>query len=159
MSEESLRPSVVYRTGRLTKEDYDEAIETLVCARDEDPSKCCGSCGDGGHTAETCHHNPLVLARLGAKKEFEYRCFHCGEVFNGNAAQEHFGKTECEDPSCLSAALARNKELEAVVLDILVDCSRQPFVGTPALTLIKRKALAALNEQGPGAPDFEGDGG
>lgn len=102
-AERAARPSVVYRTGRLTKEDYNEAIETLIGARDEDPSKMCGSCHDTGHTAETCHHNPLVLARRGGKKEHEFRCFHCGGVFEDSVAQEHFGRNEYEEPACIKA--------------------------------------------------------
>jgi hypothetical protein len=54
-----LTHSVVYRTGPLTLEDYDEAIEALKDARAElehfengGAVPCCGVCQDTGHTAD-----------------------------------------------------------------------------------------------------------
>lgn len=105
-----LQPSVIYRTGPLTSEDYDEAIEGLVAARkafDETPGGC-PVCWDSGHFADQCHHNPLLIAReYAANRDAQYwRCFHCGEVFSIEqeaAAREHFGKSEDEVARCLSA--------------------------------------------------------
>lgn len=143
-SKHTIEPSVVYRTGRLIKRDYDEAIETLIGARDEDPSKMCGSCHDTGHTAETCHHNPLVLARRGAKKEHEFRCFHCGYVFTGDAAQEHFGQTEHDEPACLQAT---NKALLEALNDIHM---RAYYEDEPSRNMarIENIAFAAIKSAG-----------
>lgn len=64
MTEPDMR-SVVYREGPLTADDYAEAIADLQRAAEQDKcrSMCCSVCEDTGHTAEHCHHNPLVLAR------------------------------------------------------------------------------------------------
>jgi hypothetical protein len=98
---EGPEPSVVYREGPLTERDYDEAIEYLQEAKRLGISGC--PCGDSGHSASYCHHNPLLQARRGARKDKEFRCFHCGEVFTGEAeARKHFGKDETDDPACAS---------------------------------------------------------
>ena len=101
---------VCYREGPLAAEDYDEAIESMQAAKASlaDPAPVCAVCHDGGHTAEECHHNPLVLARRFVHhKEFAFwRCFHCDEVFplsDPEAAQDHFGKAEDEVARCLAA--------------------------------------------------------
>jgi len=62
--ERFLRASVIYR-DTLTDHDYEEAILALHQAmRQADLLRVgCAICEDTGHTAEQCHHNPLLLAR------------------------------------------------------------------------------------------------
>lgn len=100
--------SVVHREGRPTAEDYSEAIEALMDARNqlEPDGRNCVVCGDSGHQAWECHHNPLVMARrFSAIMHAElWRCFHCNELFSSEAtAREHFGKAEDEIARCLLA--------------------------------------------------------
>lgn len=47
---------------RFTKEQYDQAIEALQEGRRqlEPDGYCCSVCGDSGHMAFECGHNPLV---------------------------------------------------------------------------------------------------
>jgi ribosomal protein L37AE/L43A len=96
---------VVYRTGRLTVEDYEEAIEALRDGQSqlEPDGRPCAVCHDGGHQAQECHHNPLVLARnYIAITSGVWVCFHCGVRFTDEAtAREHFGTSEEEIARCL----------------------------------------------------------
>ncbi len=87
--------SVIYRTG-LEDRDYDEAIEALQDAKkqrkDGNLSKGCTVCWDSGHTADQCHHNPLVMARRAVATTRVWRCYHCDAVFTDyDKAAEHFG--------------------------------------------------------------------
>lgn len=107
---EPLEPSVVYRTGPLTDRDYDEAIEYLQEAKRLGITGC--PCGDSGHSAEQCHHNPLVQARRGASKETEFKCYHCGFIFGEDDARAHFGNSESEIASCLQGT-AQQMAVEA----------------------------------------------
>ena len=97
--------SVVYRTGGFSTEDYDEAIQMLQDAKTQlypGDYRTCMCCGDSGHQAFTCHHNPLVRAREGVKKEYRWRCYHCDWVFDDFAeAEEHFGRRGDDGPKCL----------------------------------------------------------
>lgn len=93
--------SVIYRTG-LTDHDYDEAIEALQDAKRQkgNESKGCSICFDSGHTAEQCHHNPLVMARRAVAAAKVWRCYHCDSVFTDyEKAAEHFGRRG-DDPKC-----------------------------------------------------------
>lgn len=93
--------SVIYRTG-LEARDYREAIQALKDAMKQDKhrSEGCTVCYDSGHTAEQCHHNPLVMARRAAKSVRVWRCFHCDAVFtDAEKAAEHFGRRD-EAPAC-----------------------------------------------------------
>lgn len=97
-----LQSSVVYREGPLTPEDYQEAIDFLVEAKKnlESGHNYC-PCGDDC-SINSCYHNPLVMARRGADKRNEYRCFHCGEVFTADEdCREHFGEKQDALPVCL----------------------------------------------------------
>lgn len=99
---DGLRPSVVYREGPLTPEDYQEAIDFLVEAKQnlESGHHFC-PCGDAC-SINSCHHNPLVMARREAKKQEEFRCFHCGGVFTTDEdCREHFGEKQDALPACL----------------------------------------------------------
>jgi hypothetical protein len=81
----------IYRESPMTVEDYDEAIEDLEAARDclEQNGYSC-ACGDCG--MNDCRHNPLAMARFVVTKLKLFRCYHCGETFEGgNDADEHFG--------------------------------------------------------------------
>jgi hypothetical protein len=104
--------SVCYRTGPLTDADYDEAIEALRNAKEHDQSKGCTVCSDSGHGAETCHHNPLVLARRWARATSVWVCWHCGfEATNAEDARAHFGLGEEHEPKCLSLLSRQVEEL------------------------------------------------
>lgn len=93
--------SVIYRTG-FSNLDYDEAIAALRDAKKQPKhlSQGCTVCCDSGHTAEQCHHNPLVMARRAVAAIRVWRCYHCDNVFTDyEKAAEHFGK-RTELPKC-----------------------------------------------------------
>lgn len=108
-----IQPSVAYRENPPTVEDYAEAVELLTFAMrglagELSESRGCLCCGDSGHTAATCHHNPLLLARAFAvyRDRNYWRCFHCGDVFalgQEELARDHFGKGEDEAAACIRA--------------------------------------------------------
>ena len=107
MVDESMM-GVIYRAGPLTVADYDEAIADLTNARDQiasmdrnEAQRGCDVCCDSGHTAEHCHHNPLIVARRRIDDEHAWRCYHCGFVARtSEAAQQHFGKSERDLAAC-----------------------------------------------------------
>lgn len=97
-----VQSGVIYRTG-LSDRDYDEAIEALQDAKKQPLylSRCCTVCHDTGHTAEHCHHNPLIMARRAARVARQWRCFHCDAVFtDAKAAEDHFGFAGESKPAC-----------------------------------------------------------
>jgi len=100
-----LTPSVVFRGkpgGRITAEDYEEAIQQLQEAKSQlqPDGDNCHVCHDSGHQAWECHHNPLAMARKAALMEHQWRCFHCGDVFtDAKSAAEHFGSRYDETPA------------------------------------------------------------
>lgn len=101
---------VIYRRG-LRESDYDEAIRDLQAAKTQtEPIKCayqCAVCGDGGHLASQCHHNPLVMARRAARAARVWRCYHCDFVaYTHQQAEEHFGTAPGDEPSCFRGAVA-----------------------------------------------------
>lgn len=101
--------SVVHRRGPLTKADYSEAIGDLMRARMQDRIAhiCCSVCEDTGHTAETCHHNPLLLARRWSEATSVWCCYHCGYTATNDAeAREHFGASDQEPAKCQVVARA-----------------------------------------------------
>lgn len=101
--------AVAYGSGPLTVADYDSALAALRAARAQlrsaargEAQTACAVCGDVGHTADACHHNPLVLARRGAREGTTWRCYHCGERFqDAERAEAHFGTREEEVARCL----------------------------------------------------------
>lgn len=108
--------SVVFREGRPSKNDYAEAIESLTAASTQicPDGRACVVCGDDGHQAFECHHNPLVMSRRAVELGNAWRCFHCGARFTRwDAAQEHFGKTEDEKAKCLNACPCGREFLES----------------------------------------------
>jgi len=95
---------VIYRTGRPTARDYSGAIEDLwLASRQLEPNGLsCSVCGDGGHQAWECDHNPLVMARRAVQQQATWRCFHCGAEFtDADAAAEHFGDRDDPAPACV----------------------------------------------------------
>lgn len=83
------------------REQYIDAIAKLtagMCQLKPD-GNCCSICGDNGHQAWECHHNPLNINYL---ERTHWRCFHCDAVFTDpKAAEEHFGKREeFQRPKC-----------------------------------------------------------
>lgn len=101
--------SVVYREGPITAADYDEAIADLQRAKRQAECAhiCCAVCEDTGHTAERCHHNPLVLARRYAAATAIFVCYHCGyEARTDAEARAHFGTSEDEVARCIAAKAA-----------------------------------------------------
>ena len=82
-----------------TKNLYLKAIENLKLGmiQLEPDGNCCSVCGDDGHQAWECHHNPL--SRNYMYRE-HWRCFHCNQIFyNVDDAHEHFGDSEKDEPS------------------------------------------------------------
>ena len=103
MPYDEILPGVLYRTG-LTAADYDEAIQALQDAKAQAEHPCggCTVCGDCGHQANQCHHNPLLMARRAIMSAKVWRCYHCNAVFTDHAdAEVHFGKSENEVARCL----------------------------------------------------------
>ena len=104
-----IRPGVCFREGPITIEDYEEAITALTGARHQlqqiamgiyQPG--CFVCGDSGHTAGQCHHNPLILARERTAAQRIWQCWHCGfEARTDEEAAGHFGRTEEEVARCI----------------------------------------------------------
>jgi len=133
--------SVVHRRGMMTREDYREAIADLARAMVQDEVKhiWCSVCEDTGHTAETCDHNPLRLARLWSEATRVWRCYHCDYTATNDAeAREHFGVSDRDLPKCqreveplrrfLVAALDALEAIDSEIalcghLKELVDCA------------------------------------
>jgi hypothetical protein len=101
----SLIHSLLTFPGRLTAEQYDQAIADLQLARTqlEPDGNCCAVCGDTGHQAWECHHNPLAMMREAWRLMHTWRCYHCNSVFtDGESARQHFGdshegRAACQD--------------------------------------------------------------
>ena len=87
----------------FTVEEYEKAIEDLKLGMTQlaPDGENCHICGDGGHQAWECHHNPLNHSKWFWDSMTEWRCFHCGQVFvDEEAAAEHFGERESSRPIC-----------------------------------------------------------
>lgn len=85
-------------------EDYEEAIDKLRLGLTQlvPNGNDCSICGDNGHQAWECHHNPLVLMQRVEHAESRWRCFHCNEVFSDyKAAKDHFGNIPTAVPRCV----------------------------------------------------------
>jgi len=88
----------------ITMQEYGEAVEAITNAQEQmiPDGRNCMVCGDSGHQAWECHHNPIVMMRRARTTETEFRCFHCGDVFTTEeSAHEHFGCHESNIPQCL----------------------------------------------------------
>lgn len=99
-----IQPSVIYREGRPTAADYLEAIEALTLAAQQlqPDGRSCNVCGDSGHQAFECHHNPLLVARKWTRATGVYHCWHCGFVAtNEKEAVAHFGTSDDEVARCI----------------------------------------------------------
>ena len=85
---------------RYTKAKYLSAINDLKLGMSQlvPDGKVCAICGDCGHQAWECHHNPLE----GLRHYHASRCSHCGYVaFTQEECEEHFGKTQDEVSKCI----------------------------------------------------------
>ena len=113
---------VIYRGkpgDRITADDYTEAIRDLRDASTQlhPDGRHCSCCGDSGHEAWQCHHNPLVMARRAASRQEEYRCYHCGEAFSGKAAAEHFGDDRSNPvPTTCQQLTSDRRMLDAMIV-------------------------------------------
>jgi hypothetical protein len=99
-------PSVVYRKGAPTLQDYRDAIESLQRGMEqlEPNGDCCSVCGDTDHQAFECHHNPIIRARQHVHDCRTWRCYHCGFATSDHEkAREHFGPDEWTAPACQQA--------------------------------------------------------
>ena len=101
----------------FTEKDYLSAIRKLKrgMAQLQPNGYPCFICGDTGHQAWECHHNPLVAVELAEK----YQCYHCGRIFSEEDAEEHFGKSEDEVARCLQPAPS-GPPVEPGVFDLTV---------------------------------------
>jgi hypothetical protein len=136
-----IQPSVVYRVGPLSAADYDEAVEALREARTqlEPDGRGCVVCGDTGHQAMECHHNPLVLARRHATAEDVWKCFHCGDKFTTEAdARRHFGPELSPAPVCATALTRVAAAARALAEEAVEDVAR-------GVAEVDAQALGALN--------------
>lgn len=91
---------------RFTAEQYDQVIEKLEHGRGQlaPDGNNCNICGDSGHQAPECRHNPLVMMAEAESLRGSWRCFHCDNVFVTEAdAQAHFGSADFEErpPACV----------------------------------------------------------
>jgi len=77
------------------KIQHKEAIESLRrgMTQLEPDGDNCHICGDNGHQAFECHHNPLTKEyHFNGQAEY-WKCFHCNLVFfDLDKATEHFGE-------------------------------------------------------------------
>lgn len=99
-----LRPSVIYRADPPTAADYAEAIEALTLAAQQlaPDGRGCNVCGDSGHQAFECHHNPLLVARKWTAATSVYCCWHCGFIATSDKeAVAHFGISDDEVARCI----------------------------------------------------------
>lgn len=91
---------IIRKNQVFTKKDYENAIQRLKdgMSQLEADGNCCAICGDNGHQAMECHHNPLVLEKVAQG----WRCFHCGLVFyTEEGASLHFGEQGAAHPVCI----------------------------------------------------------
>lgn len=100
----SVEPGVIYRQGRPSIEDYNEAIAALrdAATQLEPDGRGCVVCHDSGHQAFECHHNPLVMARRAVGRRDSFQCFICGGVYydHDGTALRHFGERDSGVPTC-----------------------------------------------------------
>lgn len=142
-----ITPGVLYREGPLTLADYDEAIEDLLQYRAE-LAKAHGwycPCGDDCGPA-ACRHNPLLMARRGADKQREFRCYHCGEVFIAEEqCKAHFGLTQDAIPQCFQTK--QNEWIRKIVRGIGGICPEEDL-----RTMLQGLNLALVELTGEAAP-------
>ena len=86
---------------KYTKQDYLKAIAALHYGIEqlEPDGNNCAICGDCGHQAWECHHNPLNERYI---QRTVWRCFHCGEILKDpEEARKHFGNISEATPLCV----------------------------------------------------------
>ena len=94
---------ILSTTPRFTWAEYAEAVAALFdgATQLEPDRQSCAVCGDTGHQAWECHHNPLAMMREAQRLQHTWRCFMCGEVLTDeNAAELHFGHDPDGRPLC-----------------------------------------------------------
>lgn len=101
--------SLLTQIKMYTAAEYDKAIADLELAKTQlkPDGRECVICGDGGHQAWECHHNPLAMHDEAWRLQLQWRCFHCGETFtNESSAREHFGSLQSAKwPKCIDDLL------------------------------------------------------
>jgi len=159
-----LTPSVIYRwkaRSRITAGDYDEAIQALREAKQQlkPDGDNCRVCGDSGHQAWECHHNPLVMAREAACAREQWRCFHCGEVFtDAKLVEDHFGPPESPRPAECQQAVSDRAMLDAIIIEFERRVHRNHHNAADVKILVEMTTISALKwarKHGPEAISAE----
>lgn len=116
-----IEPSVIYRNGIPTENDYEEAIGILQQALSqlEPNSLGCVICNGSDHQAYECPHNPLVVARELTKAL--YTCFHCGEHMNEKQALAHFGPDGSHEATCLPDHMKKLRRIVFAARELVQD--------------------------------------
>jgi len=89
--------NIVSHPVRMDRSAYELAIQRLQDGMTQiDPDgRNCAVCGDSGHQAWECHHNPLAMMLEADRLQTAWRCYHCGEVMLTHAeAMLHFGEPD-----------------------------------------------------------------
>jgi hypothetical protein len=84
--------------------EYSDALQKLIAGLSQlkPDGNDCAICGDSGHQAWECHHNPLVIMQRVEVAESKWRCYHCNEVFeDSEKARQHFGNIPSATPRCI----------------------------------------------------------
>ncbi len=89
------------RLGPIGIGDYQRALKALAdgVGQLEPDGNVCAVCGDNGHQAWECHHNPARAMWV----QWGYRCYHCGGLFFDKAAADHFGELDEQRPVACNA--------------------------------------------------------
>ena len=164
-----IQPGVCYRHPEdtwPTAEDYDEAIADLQLARQQlrPDGNHCAVCGDSGHQAMECHHNPLLLARKWTKASSVWRCWHCQFVATTDEeAVAHFGRSDDEPAACqadpaLDVAPAQYSEMEQRALDIAERFRNSELAETMARAQIEVAGQILRDATAAGRPVIEDPG-
>lgn len=150
----SIQPSVCHRHPAdrwPSAADYDEAIEALQLAKSQlaPDGDNCAVCGDSGHQAFECGHNPLLLARRWTAASSVWRCWHCGLVATTQQeAEGHFGLNDEEPVACLRAESANQEDL-VMLVSRLAHRIRRTAPGDPladrAIAYLQRHSLANVS--------------
>lgn len=103
----------------FTKKDYENTIETIRLAMQQLDANGnnCSICGDNDHQAWECHFNPLVAMKL----RNTYKCYHCGKIFEGKAAKEHFGTSDQKITKCQISKKCPTKREQRIEKEYLED--------------------------------------
>lgn len=116
-------PTNVLSIADATDEHYAEVLALLERARAQmrsiragEAQRECAVCGDGGHTVEECHRNPLLLSIVGrdALTGVVFKCFHCGAIYcDEQSAATHFGERPDRPAACHLFGSPKNEALSS----------------------------------------------